>query len=186
MKTLVFFLEEPSARSMLEGLLPKILPGDVVARYVVFEGKSDLENQIEKRLRGWCLPDCVFMVLRDQDSGDCKVIKKQLVLKCANAGKPEALVRIACRELESWYFGDLAAVERALDLRNISKYSGKAKYRNPDAIGNPAEELQNLTKIYQKVAGSRAIGPELNPDSNTSRSFSVFIEGVRRLVRTRV
>lgn len=32
MKTIVFFLEEPSAREMLEGLLPMVLPGGVQIR----------------------------------------------------------------------------------------------------------------------------------------------------------
>jgi hypothetical protein len=39
MSELVFMLEEPSARVMLEGLLPKMLPTEVIPRYVVFEGK---------------------------------------------------------------------------------------------------------------------------------------------------
>ncbi len=41
MRELVFFLEERSAAAMLEGLLPKLLPDDVVPRYVTFEGKQD-------------------------------------------------------------------------------------------------------------------------------------------------
>ena len=52
MRTLVFFLEEPSAREMLKGLLPRFLPPDVESRFVVFEGKQDLEKQLEKKLRG--------------------------------------------------------------------------------------------------------------------------------------
>lgn len=69
MRTLVFFLEEPSAKAMLEGLLPRLLPEDVHPRFVVFEGKQDLEKQLERRLRGWVQPDSAFLVLRDQDSG---------------------------------------------------------------------------------------------------------------------
>ena len=49
---LVFVLEEPSAREMLKGLLPRVLPGAVQVRYVVFEGKHDLEKNIIRRLRG--------------------------------------------------------------------------------------------------------------------------------------
>ncbi len=41
MRTLVFFLEEASAREMLKGLLPRFLPSDVESRFVVFEGKQD-------------------------------------------------------------------------------------------------------------------------------------------------
>ncbi|MGB7511917.1 MAG: hypothetical protein WBP54_11615 [Pelodictyon phaeoclathratiforme] len=43
MKSLVFFLEEPSAKRMLEGVLPRFIP-DVAVQYVVFQGKSDLEK----------------------------------------------------------------------------------------------------------------------------------------------
>ncbi len=46
MKSLVFFLEEPSARAMLEGLLPRLLPDGWLVRYIVFEGKQDLEKQL--------------------------------------------------------------------------------------------------------------------------------------------
>lgn len=40
MKEWVFFLEELSARAMLEGLLPRIVPQSVDVRYIVFEGKN--------------------------------------------------------------------------------------------------------------------------------------------------
>jgi len=182
MRTLVFFLEEPSAKAMLEGLLPRLLPDDVHPRFVVFEGKQDLEKQLERRLRVWVQPESAFLVLRDQDSGPCEPTKKKLVELCIAAGKPEAVVRIACRELESWYFGDLAAVERALKVRNLVSHSQKARYRVPDKIGNPSSELRSLTQgAYQKVGGSRAIGLELDPENNTSRSFQELIKGIRRL-----
>lgn len=42
MTTLVFFLEEASAKEMLHGILPKILPEHVVQRFIVFEGKQEL------------------------------------------------------------------------------------------------------------------------------------------------
>jgi hypothetical protein len=38
MSVLVFFLEEPSAKAMLKGLLPRILPTEWLVRYVVFAG----------------------------------------------------------------------------------------------------------------------------------------------------
>lgn len=43
MKHLVFLLEEPSAKEMLNGLLPRLLPG-LSYRCIVFEGKQDLEK----------------------------------------------------------------------------------------------------------------------------------------------
>ena len=182
--TLVFLLEERSARALLEGLLPRLLPEYVTVRFVVFEGKQDLDKQLEKRLRGWLAPDSRFVVLRDQDNGDCMELKRALKAKCAAAGYTEALVRIACRELEAWYFGDLAAVERALSLPNLSRHSAKAKYRESDRIVCPSRELSIITtQAYQKVSGSRSIGPHLSlGPENRSYSFQVFLAGIKRLV----
>lgn len=186
MRTLVFFLEEASAREMLKGLLPRFLPPDVESRFVVFEGKQDLEKQLEKKLRGWQQPDSLFVVLRDQDAGDCRQVKAGLVKKCRKANRPHALVRIACHELESWYLGDLAAVERALDVKGLAAHQAGRKFRDPDSATNPSYLLRQATSnAYQKVSGSRAIGPELNLEGNRSKSFQVFISGLRRLLKVR-
>jgi hypothetical protein len=183
MKHLVFFLEELSAKAMLEGLLPRFLPNDVFPRFIVFEGKSDLEKQLERKLKGWLVPDSLFVVLRDQDAGDCFEIKKKLAEKCLNARKPTTLVRIACRELESWYLGDLTAVEKALEVRNLGRQQTTRKYQTPDSVVQPAEELIRLTGgRYQKVAGSRAIGPHLILNGNLSHSFQVFLAGLQKLL----
>lgn len=183
MKTIVFFLEEPSAREMLLGLLPRLLPDEIKPRFVIFQGKQDLEKQLEKRLRGWQLPDSIFVVLRDQDSGDCYGIKTGLVEICKRAGKEKVLVRIACRELESFYLGDLPAVEKGLGLRGLSARQGSRKFRDPDVLGNPSEELTKLTgNRYQKIAGSRAIAPCLNVEANCSHSFHVLISGIKKLM----
>lgn len=183
MRPIVFFLEEPSAREMLKGLLPRLLPPEVVPRFVVFEGKQDLERQLERKLRGWREPNSLFVVLRDQDAGDCQKIKSNLAAKCRTAGRPKSLVRIACHELESWYLGDLAAVERALGLKNLARQQSRRRYNEPDMVVRPSDELGQLTKqAYQKIAGSRAIGPELSLTGNHSRSFVVFLDGVRRLI----
>jgi hypothetical protein len=180
---LVIFVEEPSAREMLNGLLPRLLPHGVGFRCIVFERKQDLERQLPKRLRGWRDPNARFVVLRDKDSGDCLTIKQRLLRLCHDAGKPDALVRIACHELESWYLGDLAAVERGLGMRGLARQQGKSKFRAPDRLANPAQELRRLTDNgYQKVAGSRSIGPYLDAGANRSHSFSVFVVGIRRLV----
>lgn len=53
MTELVFFLEEPSAKAMLEGVVPRLLDDSVTVRYVVFEGKQDLEKRLPRRLRAW-------------------------------------------------------------------------------------------------------------------------------------
>ena len=183
---LVFFLEEPSAREMLKGLLPRVLPSLVSIKYIVFEGKQDLKKNLIRRLRGWRTPNSVFVVMCDQDAADCLAIKSELAKKCRDAGKPETVVRIACRELESWYFGDLAAVESGLGISGLVRYGNTSRYRVPDKIHHPSIELRKITRnAYQKVSGSRSIGPMLSLDLNKSHSFQVFIEGVQQAINRR-
>jgi hypothetical protein len=158
MKTLIFFLEEPSAKAMLQGLLPRLVKSDWDIRYIIFKGKQDLEKQLPQKLKAWKKPDCVFVVLRDKDSGNCIFIRENLIKKCVGAGKTNVLIRIAIHELESWYLGDLKAVEKGLKLKNLSKLQHKQKYRNPDRMANPSEELIKITeRQYQKVSGSRPL-----------------------------
>jgi len=183
MKTIVFFLEEPSAREMLAGVLPRILPEHMQVRYIVFQGKQDLEKNLQKKLRGWLMPDSIFVVMRDQDSGDCRAIKARLLGLCQASGREKVLVRVACRELESFYLGDLAAVERGLGLRGLKSQQQERKFRNPDLLGNPAEVLFKLTNnVYDKIAGSRAIAPHLNLTANCSTSFNVLLSGIKNLL----
>lgn len=89
-------------------------------------------------------------------------------------------------ELESGYLGDLQAVEESLGPKGIAKDSALAKYRDPDRLGNAAQELKALTRnAYQKVSGSRRIAPLLDLEGrNRSTSFRVFCEGVRKLSAT--
>lgn len=180
MSELVFFLEELSAKAMLEGLLPRILQQGSAIRYIVFEGKQDLEKQLVRRMRGYRKPDARFVVVRDQDSGDCVAIKQRLAALCREAGRPDAIVRIACRELESFYLADLAAVEQGLSVAGLERQQNHAKYRTPDRLGSPSQELKSLTKgLYQKIGGSRAIGPHLDPENSRSNSFKVLVEAIR-------
>lgn len=183
MTTLVFCLEEPSAREMLKGVLPRLLSPDIDVRYIVFEGKQDLHKQLVRKIRLWQQADSRFVVMRDQDSGDCRVIRQQLLDLCDEAGRSDSLVRVACRELESFYLGDLAAVEAGLSLSGLKKQQSNRKFRDPDVLVNAAEELGKLTRQnYQKVDGSRRIGPYLRLDgSNCSRSFQAMLDGIRRL-----
>jgi len=180
-QTLVFFLEEPSAREMLKGVLPSIILDGIQIHYIVFQGKQDLEKQMVRKLRGWKTPDTFFVIMRDQDNGNCIEIKDNLVQKCRDAHRAEILVRIACTELETFYLGDLEAVEQGLDIPGLSKKQRDRKFRDPDMLKKPSEELRIITQDkYQKMSGSRAIGPYLRTDgSNLSCSFNVLMRGIR-------
>jgi len=107
MSELVFLLEEASAKAMLEQLVPRLIGMDVPARYITFEGKQDLEKQLERRIRGYHNPNARFIVLRDLDSNpNCKKLKTNLLAKVNSTGKTaQILVRIACQELEAFLSG---------------------------------------------------------------------------------
>ena len=181
MKEWVFFLEELSARAMLEGLLPRIAPQWADIRYIVFEGKQDMEKQLVRRMRSYRNTDAHFIVIRDQDSGNCQVIKARLQQFCIAAGRPNAIIRIACRELESFYLADLIAVEQGLCVTGIAKRQTHHKFRTPDRLGSPSQELEKLTSgRYEKIGGSRAISPHLDLDNTRSHSFKMLVEALRR------
>jgi hypothetical protein len=181
MTTLVCFLEEASAREFLKGVLSRLLNDGISVKYVVFEGKQDLEKQIVKKMRNWQEPDSAFLVMRDQDAANCTTVKENLVRLCNEAHKPSALVRIACHELESFYFGNLSAVEEALQV-SLNSYKSKAAYRIPDNIVNPSKALEKITGgTYQKIGGSRDIGKVLPLADNSSHSFNALISGIQRL-----
>ena len=184
MRNLVCLTEEQSAEEMLKAVLPRLVPG-IKTHFRHFEGKSDLEEHVETIIRGWLEPNSCFLVMRDKDAGDCREVKNRLLQKVANTGKSElTCIRIACHELESFYLGDLEAVEDGLGLNRLSNKQNSRKFRDPDRLANASQELKRLTNDkYSKVQGSRDIAPYLSLDgSNKSHSFNVLIGGVKKLL----
>lgn len=184
MKELVFLVEELSAKAMLESLLPRILNADIRFRCIPFQGKQDLEKQLARKIRGYQNDRARFIVLRDQDSHpDCTMIKRRLLDLCAESGKSNrCLVRLACKELETFYLADLHAVEQALELRGLAAKQHSRKFRTPDQLGSPSRELKTLTSQgYEKIAGSRAIGMHLDIHNERSPSFRNLVAAIRRL-----
>lgn len=180
---LVFMLEELSMKRFLEGLLPRLLPGTISTILIPHEGKSDLEKSLPRKLKAWRSPNTFFVVIRDQDSSDCRALKQHLQDICASAGRGDTLVRIACRELESWVLGDLRALEEAFEKPGLARQQQKAKFRDPDALGNPLQELQRLVPEYQKVSGAQRIGAVLDYERCTSTSLKALVEGLKRLTQ---
>ena len=184
-KEIVFLLEEQSAKALLETIWPRLISPDasVRPRFIVFEGKQDLEKQLTRKLRGYLNPEARFIVIRDQDQNECHQVKENLAKLCAEAGRT-AIVRIACRELEAFYLGDLKAVEIGLEISGLGAMQMNARFRNPDKLVRPSYELEKVTKSrYQKVAGARAIGPHLNLESPRSRSFHHLVHAIRSVTR---
>ena len=181
MKTLVFCVEGKSEKMLLKGLIPRLFDKDKIgAEYILFDGKSDLKKNSLSYIRKWHRPDSLFVVLIDQNGEDCQALKAELRNKLKEINP--LLIRIACHELESWYFGDLSAVGKALG-KNIKHYSNKQQYREPDKIPNPSEQLSEITDgYYQKISSSREIAKYLALESNSSPSFNAFINGIKKLV----
>lgn len=182
MKELIVLTEEPSAKDLLEGLLPNLLPADWNFRCFPYEGKQDLERRMGWLLRNWQNPEARFMVLRDQDSGDCHAIKSGLLARCRAAGQSNALVRIACRELEAWIVGDLLSFAEEFEVPAAARAINKEKFRNPDLLGSPVAEIRQFVPGYQKRDGAARMGLRLSSDTNKSKSFRVFCSGVRSIV----
>jgi hypothetical protein len=186
--TLVFCLEELSARAMLEALMPRLMNPENAPEieYLTFKGKQHLHKNLLNKMSSWHKPNSFFIVLQDQDSNDCKILKQALNQLCKQSGQSYT-IRIACHELESYFLGDLAAVAKAFKMPSLEKQQTKSKYRNPDVLGNAAQELEKITqKQYRKVAGTRAIAHHLNlaPGHNTSTSFRHLLQSIRAVIPT--
>jgi hypothetical protein len=116
---LVFLLEEPSTKYLLDGLLPRLMPGWVAGQHflcVPHEGKSDLDRSLPRKLAAWRVPGDRFVVLRDNDAAVCEDVKARLTRLCADSGRADTLVRLVCQELEGWYLGDLDALAQAFGI----------------------------------------------------------------------
>ena len=177
--TIIFLLEEPSMKEVLDIILPKIIPDSVEFRTIPHSGKSDLRASIPRKLKAWRQPDTKFVIVQDQDSADC-IKLKEMLLKLVEPLEREGIISIACKELEAWYFGDLNAVSCAYG-KDITGLAKKSKYRNPDLIENPKDELLKIFPKHQQLDGARRIAVHMDLEKNTSTSFQYFVSGVRRL-----
>jgi hypothetical protein len=69
-----FLVEEPSMEAALRALLPGVL-GEIGFEVHPFQGKSDLRQELPKRLRGyaaWLPPSWRIVVVIDRDDESCE------------------------------------------------------------------------------------------------------------------
>ena len=180
MDRLIFLLEERSMQVLLEGLLPRLFP-EMPFLCVPHQGKADLDRSISKTLRNWREPGARFVIVRDSDGGDCYALKERIRQLCRDGRRDDALVRIVCQELEAWYIGDPDAMVEAFEDERLRRIRNRPRYRNPDAISKPSEEIRKLAPGFQKIDGARRIAQYLTRDRNRSHSFAVFLAGVASL-----
>ncbi|MEZ4774357.1 MAG: DUF4276 family protein [Bacteroidia bacterium] len=169
----------------LREILPKILPEDYQLDVNCFirphEGKSHLKKSIPIKMKAY--PRYPYpvkvLIVHDQDSNDCLILKKDLQALC-NSDIP-VVIRIACRELENWYLGDFQAIEAVYPEIKAAKFEKKAKYRNPDIVFG-SKELEGITKNFSKSHASREIPRYMNINNNQSPSFQHLILGLKKLI----
>lgn len=181
---IIFLLEEPSMRVLLDNWLPRIFPGWVDGQHfqcVPHEGKSDLDRSIPRKLAAWRIPGDRFVIVRDNDNAECVDLKQRLQGWCAQAGRPDTLVRLVCQELESWYLGDLAALAAAFDQPAADSPALRKRFMEPDTWQKPSVEVKRIVSGFQKSRGARAMAEHLDPATNRSRSLQVFVAGTRRV-----
>ena len=107
-------------------------------------------------------------------------LKQRIRIICRKTNRGHrCIIRISCRELESWYLGQLDVVAAHFGVPELVNQQNR--YRKPDAIKKPSKELDRVTKgNYQKVKGSRIMGLYLNPNDSKSTSFNWFVEALKR------
>jgi len=192
-------VEEPSAEPVIRRVVDAVAPHTDVC-FIQFRGKHDLLRKLDQRMRGyshWATTvDLRVMVLVDRDSDDCHELKVRLESSAQRAGLltlsgpvPQVATRIACEELEAWFFGDPEALKKAF-ARLPATLGDKAMYRQPDEIrGGTAERLESeLQKAgyfrggMSKVAVAKDVAQFMVLDVNRSPSFQCFVSGMRRLL----
>ena len=75
------------------------------------------------------------------------------------------LIRIVCHELESWYIGDLNAVEKAYDV-DLRKLKNSKKYSVPDDISEPKALLKKYVPELTQIDGAKRISGNIVIDNN--------------------
>lgn len=163
----VFLLEEYSMKALLDGLLPRLYP-ELIFLCVPHDGKGDLERSLPRKLRGWREPGVRFVVVRDNDRGDCADLKKHLRGLCADRPGEDCLIRIACQELEAWYLGDPDALAEAFGKESLRQIGSKARFREPDRFPIPQERSPDWSRSTRKSV-VRASSPTTSTAGATDR-----------------
>ena len=164
----------------LRNLLPKLFPDFREYEHwliIHHQGKSDLERSYPRKMKEWREPGVRFIILRDNDGADCLRLKQRLVSKISNQA-PEYLVRIVCQELESWFLGDLAAVVAAYPAAASQQKFKSLSRSDPDQLTNASDLIKHLTGTQTKIGRAGEIAKQMDPASNRSNSFQVFVSGL--------
>ncbi|QYU66518.1 DUF4276 family protein [Leptolyngbya sp. 15MV] len=174
-------VEEESARVAIECFAERLGFADA-AKVIPHEGKSDLERSIRRKIAGWHAPRPPrFVIAMDGSAAARDAIKQRLLQQVPLDARHRTKVRIVVHELESWFLGDPAAVERAglLSDAPARRRLFRLAQRNLCQLSNPVQELSKLLNVTGKIARARAVAPHMNLQANAAASFAPFIEALR-------
>lgn len=204
---IVFLVEELSAEAALLNIVPKILGASASFEIHPYQCKDDLLSKLPQVMRGyakWLPDDWSIVVLVDEDRSDCDALKGRMeeaadaarLVTRTKAGSSncharfQVLNRIAIEELEAWFFGDVHAINQAYP--RVPKTLGcRSRYKDPDSIkGGTWESLERELKKsgyfsggLRKIEAAKTISAFIEPERNNSKSFQVFREGLREMIR---
>lgn len=180
---IIFMTEERSMKAALCKILPKLAPEFREHEHWIIlshEGKADLEKSFPRKVKQWHEPGAQFVILRDNDGGDCRALKRRLLsMLPENAGS--CLVRIVCQELESWLIGDADALAAAYPEAGKRDALKRLAKREPDLFTNASELIQQFTGTVAKALRAEQVAIHMEPARNRSTSFQVFLRGVEEL-----
>ncbi|MDR3246753.1 MAG: DUF4276 family protein [Prevotellaceae bacterium] len=183
------FTEEPSIKNVFDVLLPQILPQDVSFIVHPHQGKKDLEKALQTTVPSISkMANTKILITRDQDEDDCIKLKKKLSDLVKDKCSCDYSVRIVCKELESWFLGDVLAIEKAYPRFKKQQYINKSKFKNVDNIGKPSEYLKTILPDYAsrkslpKLETSKNISAYMNIANNKSVSFNHTINAIKKLI----
>lgn len=177
------------------GHIPKNLHGKTNPQ------KLFLLSHLPKQLRAYgkshqYFPAAVIVVV-DLDNKDCLEFKKELldILNTCNP-QPTTLFRIAIEEGEAWLLGDYNAVKAAYPRAKEQVLNAYVQdsicgtwEKLADAVypgGSQKLKLSGWPHTGQaKCEWANKITPHLNVESNQSKSFQMFRDGIRNLMKGR-
>ena len=172
----------------MEIVLKAILKTLKIDNYTIFsyQGREDLKKNFSNIIKNYFGYKFIFLI--DQDENNCKKIKKdiqELIPKKFN--KNNYFIRIVCTELESWYWGDMEAIEKSFPRFNKENYLNKHTFKQVDLIKNPSKLLLNSIPEFKKDTflkkkfTAEKISPNLNINKNTSPSFNHVVNAIKKL-----
>jgi len=184
MTDLVVFVEERSAGIVVQTIAARIAPERKVI-VVEHEGKQDLRRSFPRKIQAWRHPAQVpFVILHDNDSGDCSALKQGLFSAIPSAKRPRTKIRIVMQHLEAWYLGDAKALVAAglLTSARADSLANSSKFRDPDQLANAKQELKKLLKETGQILLARKIAPHMDLELNTSQSYRLFISTLKQIL----